>query len=79
MFQNAKISKFKKKKKLGISKSRVGILLYSKTERKTFLDFQNQGRSDVNNQTMQCSGLDFMSMITIQFTILFLRENKLFC
>ena len=53
-FQN----KFKKKKKSGISKSRVGILLYSKIEKKKkkkknlFLDFQNQGWSDVDNQTI---------------------------
>ena len=62
MFQNAKISKLKQKKNKnkktfsGISKSMVGILLYSKIERKKkkhlFSDFQNQGQSEVDNHTI---------------------------
>ena len=47
-YQNKKI---KKKPFSGISKSRVGILLYCKIGKKKknlFSDFQNQGRSDVS-------------------------------
>ena len=62
-FQNKKKQKQKKKTPFsGISKSRVGILLYSKIEKKNqtnkqtknhlFSDFQNQGWSDVDNQTI---------------------------
>ena len=55
--KNEKNKKQTKKKPFsGISKSRVGILLYSKIEKKKkkpfFSDFQNQGRSDVDNQTI---------------------------
>ena len=72
------MQKFQTKKKTfsGISKSRVGILLYSKIEKKKkkkkenlFSDFQNQGRLDVDNQTI----FSFLALCCVSML------HRLFC